>query len=199
MKTLKLASYLITLFVSAPLCAKELIDCDVTQKPPERAYCLAKSYHKERKLYPNLLANATHSIMKGDRYFKAKNYDEASDAYDTAWVNSPNVYANIRHGDSILLSHLTTTEFLSYDFKSTSSCFPLPEFVRSIDALIADCYETSLELNKLIKTKPLVTKAMLAETRRKTICLKAMTAKYRQTKIGCADMEELRACIVPPK
>ncbi len=195
----KLASYLITLFVSAPLCAKEPTNCAKTQKPSENAYCYAQSYKETYKLHRNLLNNTRILLIQADRYFAEKNYDEASDAYSEAWANSPNVYAKIRHGDAIVLSYLTTKEFHDDDFKSTGSCFPLPDFVRSINFTIEYEYETSLELNKLIKTKPLVTKAMLAETRRKTICLKAMTDKYRQAKTGCADMEELRACIVPAK
>ncbi len=197
MKNLKLASCLITLCVCAHLCADARINCAETQKPPEHAYCLAQSYREESKLHPNLLINTRNLIIQANRYFAAKNYDEAIEAYDLAWANSTNVYANIRHGDAILLSHLTRKEFHEDDYKSTGNCFTAPNFVRKVNFLIENKYETSLELNKLIKTKPLVTKAMLAETRRKTICLKAMTDKYRQAKTGCADMEELRACIAP--
>ncbi len=200
MKIPILAVFLFVAVVFSPCQAQKTINCNGLQTVPEKhAYCLLQVYKKLHKTSKQSFTFTQKLIEKGDSHFRSKNYDEASDAYDLAWSNSPNVYASIRDGDAQLLTYLTIKEFQGFDFKSTGSCFTLPNFSRTINFLIKNRYETSLELNKLIKTKPLVTKAMLAETRRKTICLKAMTDKYRQAKTGCADMEELRACIVPPK
>ncbi len=178
-----------------PLWASGQIDCNALQAPPNRAWCLLQDYKALKKQGSEPFALTKKMIKEADAQFNAKNYNKAYDAYDLAWLNSPNVYAYLRQGDSSLYFFATASTFQDIEGKATGSCLLPSKMVAVIDAAIENNYETGIELAKLLKTSPPVSPAMLAAAAEKVMCLKSVANQYRKTSAACVDRRGLRACM----
>lgn len=175
--------------------AEAPLDCNIQQPTAQKhAQCRLLTYQQSRKNNPDVLAGARRKIKQGDHYFKIKDYDNAYEAYDLARINGINPYAYIRMGDTVVAPLATATEFWGDDIKENGACLTPRHFNDLVNLTLTDTWEVGAELAKILKTPPVVSRAMIAKTEKKMRCMRELAAHYNQTKPACVDLAKVDAC-----
>jgi hypothetical protein len=175
--------------------AEEAINCKVEQlTPKKKAKCLFFIHEKTSKKNQSLRTSAQQLIKQGDHYFKIRDFNHAYDAYDLACSNMPSAYGYIRQGDSVFAPIATKKAFWTDSKKATGACFTSEQFIGVAENIINSYWETGLELEKILKTPPRVSKAMVLDVKRKITCMRALAEHYKQTKPACVDVAKVDAC-----
>ena len=181
--------------VSFSVHAEDTLNCKIPQpEPKQQAQCMLLDYKHAIKVDPDTLADALREIKKGDHYFKLKDFDNAYEAYDLARINARHPYANIRQGDAVIAAIAPTKKFITDYGKVTGACFTPDQFIGVAGNITTNYWETGLELAKILKIPPKVTKAMAADVKRKITCMRALAEHYKQTKPACVDVAKVDAC-----
>ncbi len=181
--------------VSFSVHAEDALNCKVYQPDPKKhAQCMLLSYKHFIKVEPDTLADGLRLIKEGDHYFKMKEYHNAYEAYDLARINSRNPYAQIRAGDAAFAALPTIKRFRTDYGKVTGACFTTDSFIGMANNFTTNYWETGLELAKILKIPPKVTKTMVADVKRKITCMRALAEHYKQTKPACVDVAKVDAC-----
>ncbi len=178
--------------------AQQKIDCEQIHPPKQNVVCIKKDYELALKMNPESKKMSAELIKEGDLAFKKKQLLKAYKAYDLAKLNLANAYSFIRLGDTVLTALATGNDFRDKNGKQTGACLVPSEFIWTVDGVLNDDYETGIELAKILSAGPPVSQVMLAETEKKSICIKALAAQYRNMKTGCVDQKKISECIGLP-
>ncbi len=184
---------------SGALHAAPVVDCNKTHpSPKERAVCISRQYQKTAKHYRELLGYAQDLIREGDKFFAAKQYSKAYEAYELSSDNAGTAYARLQAGEAGLLGYATATEFFDEKGKSTGTCLLPAFFAEDVDGDLYNKYLVGIELAKISKAGRPISKARLADAEHKAACMQALADEYRGKKTGCMDMSKARACMGLP-
>ncbi len=196
MKLIFLLVFLGTLLDAGAAGAGAQPDCTAYNSPAPRAICIKRQHDGLLKINPQARQWGSELIVEGDMAFKNKDYNKAYKAYDQASVNFPNAYALLRTGDAIFMGLATETVFRDENATPTGACLVPQEFVRAVDGVIENNYQTGIALAKILKAGPPVHPTTLAEVARKSACMHALAAQYRTAKSGCVSLALVQACVL---
>ncbi len=175
--------------------AEAPLNCNM-QQPTSRkeAQCLLILHNKIKHKDQELREITRRQIKKGAHYFKIKDYDNAYEAYDLARINAVNAYSYIVLGDTVVAQLAGATEFWGDDSKENGACLTPRHFNEFVDLTLTHRWEVGTELAKILKTPPVVSRAMIAKTEKKMRCMRELAAHYNQTKPACVDLAKVDAC-----